>query len=138
MPNPLVVIRDLVAAQVGNSLPAGALWGTAFPTQLGADVTDASKGVFATSTYVQYGWDGTPSDADNRENTAMRITVWKLKGHFNETQDVALDLRYALLQAEHVDSWRIDRGAGRLAGTDPDTGYPFCTFSLNLALHAPA
>lgn len=136
MPNPLVVIRDLIAADSSN-LPAGTEWGAKFPTQLGATSTDVAKGIFTATTYVQYGWDGTPGDADNRENAAMRITVWTAKGRSTDAQDVALGLRYRLLNAYHSDAWRIDRGAGRLPGIDPDTGLPFCTFSLNLALHAP-
>lgn len=137
MPNPLVVIRDLVAADADN-LPANTEWGAKFPTQLGATATDVPKGIFAATTYVQYGWDGTPSDADNRENSALRITVWTMKGKATDAQDVALGLRYRLLNGEHDDAWRVDRGAGRVPGTDPDTSLPFCTFGLNLALHAPA
>jgi hypothetical protein len=125
MPNPLVVIRDLVAADAAN-LPTGTTRGTTAPTALAAP-------------YVQYAWDGTPSDADNRENVAVRVTVWTPKGQTTTAQDIALGLRYRLLKtAEHSDAWRIDRGAGRLPGVDPDTGLPFCTFSLNVALHAPA
>lgn len=124
MPNPLVVIRDLIAADSSN-LPVGTVKGTAAPTAL-------------TAPYVQYGWDGTPSDADNRENTAIRVTVWTAKGQVTSAQDIALGLRCRLLSAYHSDAWRIDRGAGRLPGIDPDTGLPFCTFSLNVALHAPA
>lgn len=125
MPNPLVVIRDLIAADAAN-LPTGTTRGTAVPAPS------------ITVPHVQYGWDGTPSDADNRENAAIRVTVWTAKGQVTSAQDIALGLRYRLLNAEHDDAWRIDRGAGRLPGTDPDTGLPFCTFSLNLALHAPA
>lgn len=124
MPNPLVVIRDLIAADAPN-LPTGTTKGTTAPTALSAP-------------YVQYGWDGTASDADNRENVAIRVTVWTPKGQTTTAQDIALGLRYRLLEAYHSDAWRIDRGAGRLPGVDPDTGLPFCTFSLNLALHAPA
>lgn len=137
MPNPLVAIRDLVASDAPN-LPVGTEWGTKFPVQLGAATTDVAKGIFAAITYVQYGWDGTPSDADNREDAALRLTVWTTKGKANDAQDVALGLRYRLLNAYHSSAWRLDRGAGRLPGTDPDTGLPFCTFGLNIALHAPA
>lgn len=125
MPNPLVVIRDLVAADTPN-LPAGTTRGTAFPTGP------------LTAPYVQYAWDGTPSDADNRENAAIRVTVWTPAGQVTTAQDIAIGLRYRLLSAYHTSAWRIDRGAGRLPGVDPDTGLPFCTFSLNIALHAPA
>lgn len=125
MPNPLVVIRDLIAADATN-LPTGTTRGTSFPATA------------ITVPHVQYGWDGTPSDADNRENTAIRVTVWAPKGQTTDAQDIALGLRYRLLDASHDDAWRIDRGAGRLPGIDPDTGLPFCTFSLTVALHAPA
>src|SRR5690242_21896187 len=119
MPNPLVVIRDLVAADAAN-LPAGTTRGTAVPLSS------------ITVPYVQYGWDGTPSDADNRENTAIRVTVWTAKGKVTDAQDIAGGLRQRLLLAAHDSAWRIDRGAGRLPGIDPDTGLPFCTFGLNV------
>lgn len=125
MPNPLVVIRDLIVADAPN-LPNGTTRGTSFPT------TDLS------TPHIQYAWDGTPSDADNREDTAIRVTVWTPKDQVTTAQNIALGLRYRLLDASHVDAWRIDRGAGRLPGIDPDTGLPFCTFSLTVALHAPA
>ena len=125
MPNPLVVIRDLIAVDAAN-LPAGTTRGTSFP--VGA----------ISVPHVQYAWDGTPSDADNRENAAIRVTVWTPAGQTTTAQDIALGLRKRLLNASHVDAWRIDRGAGRLPGIDPDTGLPFCTFSLTVALHAPA
>lgn len=137
MPNPLVVIRDLVAADATN-LPAGTRRGTRPPIALGAETADVEKGIYTETTYIQYAWDGTPSDADNRENAAIRVTVWTEKGKTNDAQDIALGLRYRLLNAYHSDAWRIDRGVGRLPGVDPDTGLPFCTFGLTVALHAPA
>lgn len=125
MPNPLVVIRDLVKADItAGNLPVGSTQGAAVPTSVLADTV-----------YVQYAWDGTPSDADNRENTAIRVTVWTPKGKVTDCQDVAAGLRLRLLAASHAGAWRIDRGSGRLPGIDPDTGLPFCTFGLNVALH---
>lgn len=124
MPNPLVVIRDLVAADItAGSLPAGTTKGTAVPTDNLA------------APHVQYGWDGTPSDADNRENAAIRVTVWTPRGKVTDAQDIAGGLRQRLLAASHASAWRVDRGSGRLPGIDPDTGLPFCTFGLNVALH---
>lgn len=124
MTNPLVVIRDLVQADISASnLPDGTTKGTAVPTST------------LVAPYVQYAWDGTPSDADNRETAAVRITVWTAKGKVTDCQNVAFDLRQRLLAASHASAWRIDRGSGRLPGVDPDTELPFCTFGLNLSLH---
>ena len=99
MTNPVEVIRDLVVAA---PKPVGTTHGTAAPTgNLSAP-------------YVQYAWDGTPSDADNRENTAIRVTVWTAKGQNTLAAATAADLRAYLLAAEHESAWRVDRGSGRL------------------------
>jgi len=121
VPNPVEVIRDLIVADSG--LPSDTTHGTSVPTGK------------PTAPYVQYAWDGTPSDADNRENTAIRVTVWTPKGRVSDAQDIAGGLRQRLLAASHTSAWRIDRGPGRLPGIDPDTGLPFCTFGLNVSLH---
>lgn len=117
MPNPLVEAQAFLAANAA-SLPAGATRGTAFP----------DKNI--TAVYVQYAWDGSPSDADNRESAAIRVTVWAPKGRVTEPQDVAATLRARFLRWSSATCWRVDRGAGRLPGIDSDTGLPFCTFTL--------
>ena len=106
------------------NLPAGATHSTDFPVGKLDHI------------HVQTAWDGTPSDADNREDAAVRITVWAPKGHVTEPQDVAADRRARLLAWSSGTCWRVDRGAGRLPGVDRDTGLPFCTFAVYLVMHA--
>jgi len=86
--------------------------------------------------HVQVGWDGSPNDADNREDASLRFTVWAPKGKVNVAIDEAEGLRARLLDATGANFFRVRRGAGRLYGTDPDTGLPFCSFSLTVVLHA--
>lgn len=126
MPNPLREAVDWVKADLPN-LPAGATASTSFPT-------DASL----SHVQVQVAWDGTPLDADNREDAAIRLTVWAPKGQPNAAIDAAEGLRARLLNSGTAAMQRVDRGAGRLPGVDPDTGLPFCTFTLQPVLLAPA
>ena len=125
MPNPLAAMDALLEADLLD-LPAGTTHGSDFPTGKLDHV------------HVQVAWDGTPSDADNRETAAIRFTVWSPKGHVIEAQDVAGSLRARVLAWSSADVWRIDRGAGRLPGIDRDSGLPFCTFTVNVALTATA
>lgn len=123
MPNPLEETMAFLTADSAN-LPAGHTRGTSFPSSAIAKV------------HIQYAWDGTPSDADNRENVAVRISVWSPKGHVIECQDIAGGLRARFLRWSSATCWRVDRGAGRLPGVDPDTQLPFCTFTVNPVMHA--
>lgn len=123
MPNPLLQLDGFLEVDLEN-LPADTTHSSAFPD---ADLSHL---------HVQVAWDGTPSDADNRENTAIRVTVWAPRGHVTEPQDVAAGLRARLLAWSSPEVWRVDRGAGRLPGIDPQTGLPFCSFTINVALHA--
>lgn len=123
MPNPLAAAQAFLEADVDN-LPDDADFGTALPQQ------------GLTTTYVQFAWDGTPSDADNREDATVRFTVWGPHGDPIVPQDVAGPLRARLLLWSSADVHRVDRGAGRLPGVDPDTELPFCSFTVQLVMHA--
>lgn len=83
---------------------------------------------------VQYGWDGTPSDAPNREDCAIRITAWAPKGQVSNAALLAGALRRSFLDYSSESVWRVGRGAGRLPGVDPDTGLPFCTFTVYVVM----
>ena len=123
MPNPLIETQTFLAADAAN-LPAGTTRGTSFPVSA------------ITVPHVQYAWDGTPSDADNREDAAVRITVWAPKGQVTLPQDIAGSLRVRLLAYSSANVYRVDRGAGRLPGVDSATGLPFCTFTVYPVMHA--
>lgn len=125
MANPLVETKAFLDADHAN-LPAGTTQGTALPT------SSIDK------PYVQYAWDGTPSDADNREDTTVRVTVWTPRGKVTDAQDIAAGLRARFLLWSSAGTWCVERGSGRLAGTDRDTKLPFCTFTVGLVLHAVA
>lgn len=123
MPNPLKVAVDVVDAATTVEVGAG------FPSSRLA------------APYVQVGWDGTPSYADNREDPAWRLTYWTPPGEHSEAIDGAEHLLADLLSSQgagNASLFRISRGAGRLDGTDADTANEFCTFTLNAALKAPA
>lgn len=123
MPNPLVATKAFLDSDSANQ-PAGATRSTSFPSSA------------ITVTHIQFAWDGTPSDADNREDVAVRITVWTPKGRVTDAQDVAEGLRARFLDWSSADVFRVNRGAGRLAGIDPATGLPFCSFTVSPVLRA--
>lgn len=125
MPNPLTETKAFLDADLEN-LPAGTTKGTAFPSPA------------ITGLYVQYAWDGTPADADNREDAVVRITVWAPKGRVTDPQNAAAGIRARFLAWSSANTWRVDRGAGRLPGVDPTTALPFCSFTVSLVLHAVA
>ncbi len=125
MANPLEAIRDFMADDADN-LPEGHTSGVQHPSTSTLD-----------HVHIQYAWDGTPSDADNREDVALRLTVWAPLGEVSTASHVAGGLRARLIGHSSGLVQRVDRGAGRLAGTDPDTGLPFCTFTVNAVLVAP-
>lgn len=124
MPNPLEAIVAFLTADASN-LPAGHTKGPNHPASSTLD-----------KVHVQYIWAGTPSDADNREDVALRITVWAPKGQVTQASTVAGGLRARLLDHSSALIQRVDRGSGRLPGIDPDTGLPFCTFTVNAVLRA--
>lgn len=123
MANPLLETKAFLDADLAN-MPVGTTKGTAFPTTA------------LTNFHVQYAWDGTPSDADNREDATVRVSVWGPKGRVTDTQDLAGQIRGRFLKWDSPNTWRVDRGAGRLPGVDSDTGLPFCTFTVSLVLRA--
>ena len=124
MPNPIEAIVAFLNTDAAN-LPSGHTKGPKHP----ADST-------LTKVHIQYAWDGTPSDADNREDVAIRITVWAPAGQVTLASSTAGGLRKRLLDYSSALVQRVDRGAGRLPGIDPDTDLPFCTFTVNAVLRA--
>lgn len=124
MPNPLEAVVAFLNADAPN-LPAGFTKGVNHPS----DSTIAKV-------HVQYAWDGTPSDADNREDAAVRVTVWAPKGQVTLASVTAGGLRKRLLDYSSALVHRVDRGTGRLPGIDPDTDLPFCTFTVNAVMRA--
>lgn len=123
MPNPLVAAKAFLDADA-PSQPAGTTRSTKFPA---ASIT---------APHIQFAWDGTPSDADNREDTTIRVTVWTPAGKFTDAQDIAGALRARFLTYASADVFRVDRGAGRLPGIDPDNGLPFCSFTVSPVMRA--
>lgn len=125
MTNPLAETEAFLVADAAN-LPTGTTHSTAIPTSN------------IVKPHIQFAWDGTPSDADNREDAAVRVTVWTSRGKVTDAQDIAAGLRARFLRWGSAGVWRVDRGAGRLPGTDPDTKLPFCSFTVTLVLRAVA
>lgn len=126
MPNPLEAALAFLDSDIANlPIDDGDDFGVKIP------VTVATNKVF-----VQLAWDGTPSDADNREDAAVRFTVWGAKNQPGVAQNAAAGLRARLLDHSSATVWRVDRGAGRLPGTDDRTGLPFCTFTVSFVMHA--
>lgn len=127
MPNPLKESVDWVKADLPN-LPADSTVSANFPTEA----------VPLDRVAVQVAWDGTPNTADNREDVAIRVTVYANHDQPNLAIDEAEGLYARLIDGGTDAFWRVDRGTGRLPGTDPDTGNQFCTFTLQPVLFAPA
>jgi hypothetical protein len=123
MPNPLVATKAFLDADAPNQ-PAGTTRSTAFPSSS------------ITTPHIQFAWDGTPSDADNREDATIRVTVWTPKGKVTDAQNIAGTLRARFLAWSSATVYRVDRGAGRLPGVDNATGLPFCTFTVSPVMHA--
>ena len=126
MPNPLHEGVDWAKSDLPN-LPVGATASASFPT-----------GSSLSHVHLQVGWDGTPADADNREDTSIRFTYWGPKGQVDTVINAAEGGRARLVagQGTHAHTLRIDRGTGRLFGIDTDTGLPFCTFNATVVLTA--
>jgi hypothetical protein len=127
VPNPIHEGVDWAWADLVN-LPAGATASAEYPTDSTLD-----------HIHVQIGWDGTPSDADNREDASIRFTYWAPKGQPDEAIDAAEGGRARLMSSQATgrpNVLRVDRGTGRLPGVDPDTDLPFCTFNATVVLAA--
>lgn len=125
MPNPLKEAVDWIELHK----PVGSTVGTAFPTGP------------ISAIQIQVAWDGSPSDADNREDATIRVTVWAPKNHPNDATDAAGTLRATLVAdgaSGRTSFQRVGRGTGRLPGVDPDTQLPFCSFTLQPVLKALA
>ena len=121
-------VRATLAANAAR-WPAGTLY------------SDKHPSTWKSAPTIQYAWDGTPSQEQQREVCAIRITVWGWKEATSATtntirgEDDCADLA-SLVQAVLFDSgssdvWRYTRGLGRSVGTDPATGLPFCSFTVN-------
>jgi hypothetical protein len=126
MHNPLAEARDILASVWDDPTvldKTKTTRGTAYPTAL-------ADGTF----YVQYAFDGSASDADNREDAAVRFTVWASKNHPSDAIDFAGRLRPRVVAWSSASCWRVDRGIGRFADVDPRTGLPFCSFSARLQM----
>lgn len=100
---------------------------TRFPT---ATISTAFPSTAITAPHIQHAWDGTPSQESNREFATIRVTVWTPKGKVSDGINLASLVQAVLLDSGSSDIWRYTRGLGRSPGIDPDTGLPFCTFTL--------
>lgn len=81
--------------------------------------------------HIQHAWDGTPGQQANRQTAAIRVTCWTPKGKVSDGIALAQLVLAVLLEAGSAATWQFRTGAGPLPGIDPDTGLPFCTFTLN-------
>lgn len=84
-----------------------------------------------TAPHIQHAWDGTPGQQVNRQTTAIRVTCWAPKGKTSDAIALAQLVSAYLLDTGSASTWRFRPGAGPQPGVDPDTGLPFCTFTLN-------
>jgi hypothetical protein len=113
--------RADVAARLNAAKPSR------FPT---ATISTAFPSTAITVPHIQHAWDGTPSQESNREFCTIRVTVWTPKGQVTAGIDLASLVQAVLLDSGSSSVWRYTRGLGRTPGTDPDTGLPFCTFTV--------
>lgn len=115
--NPEAAFVDTLLAEIAR-FPAGTTVGTSFPSAA------------ISAPHIQVAWDGTPSEEEQREQTAMRVTYWTPKGKRTAAMDGASLARAVLLEYVDPRLWRVTKGAGRTPGVDDDTELPFCTFTL--------
>lgn len=116
-PDPRAEVAALLTAEKAARWPTATI-STAFPTTA------------ITAPHIQHAWDGTPSEEQQRERCAVRVTVWTPKGKVSDGINLAALVRAVMLDSGSAGVWRYTRGAGRLPGVDPDTQLPFCTFTL--------
>lgn len=98
-----------------------------FPT---ATISTSFPTTTLTAPHIQHAWDGTPSQEQQREFCTIRVTVWTPKGKVSDGINLASLVQAVLLDGGSSSAWRYTRGLGRTPGIDPDTGLPFCTFTL--------
>lgn len=126
MHDPLAEARDFLVS----------VWGD--PTVVDAAVTDRGTSWPASlgdgRLFVQYAFDGSPSDADNREDAQLRLTVWASKNHPSDARALAGRLRARFMLWSSATCWRVNRGAGRVIGVDPSSGLPFCYSTARLQM----
>lgn len=130
VPNPVVEAKAFLDALADSDLlPDDTTYDVDFPTSL-------------TALYIQYAWDGSPDQADNRESCALRFTVWAPRGRATDAQDLAGALLVWIFDPAagwtSPNLWRVNRGTGRLVGTDPSSKLEFCTVTVYPQLHAAA
>lgn len=100
---------------------------TRWPT---ATISTSFPSTALTVPHIQHAWDGTPTEEVNRERCVIRVTVWTPKGQVSQGIALASLVRAVLLDSGSAAVWRYTRGVGRLPGIDPDTGLPFCSFTV--------
>lgn len=83
-----------------------------------------------TAERIQYAWDGTPADEQQREFCTVRIAYWTAEGKRSNAINGASLVRAVLLDSGSSNVWRYTRGLGRSEGKDPATNNQFCTFTL--------
>ena len=115
--NPLRETIDYLETRLAD-YPAG--------TTVGAKVPST-----ATAPYLQVAWDGSPGGTQQVETGAVRVTAWAPKGQSTLAADVASLARKHALEMATATIWRTTPGAGRLPDVDPDSGLPFCSFTVN-------
>lgn len=98
-----------------------------------ATISTSFPSASITVPHIQHDWDGTPVQQANRQGAVIRVTCWTPKvGGLKVAEGIALAqlvLAYLLATGSTV-TWRFTRGAGPLHGIDPDTGLPFCSFTV--------
>ena len=102
-------------------------------TYLSGATVSAKFPTAGTPKHVQVEWDGTPVVAyPVTERAAVRVTCWLPKGQRSNVIDMAGVVQGLLLNESRgsSDLLAIYPGGGRLPGTDPATGFAFCTFTV--------
>lgn len=116
-PDPRAAVQALLTDAKPDHWPTTTI-STAFPTTA------------ISVPHIQHAWDGTPSEEQQRELCTIRVSVWTPKGKVTDGINLAARVKAVLLDGGTETVWRFTPGAGRLPGIDPDTGLPFCTFTV--------
>lgn len=116
-PDPRADVDVLLKAAKPSRWPTATI-STSFPT------------VALTVPHIQHAWDGTPLQQVNRQGSTIRVSVWTPKGKVSDGITLAQLVLATLLAGGSAVTWRFTPGAGPLIGIDPDTGLPFCTFTV--------